>query len=271
MPVSARAVAKTIESIAPLESGVEGDELGFVYGNPDASITGVGCMWNAHSQSIQAAVDLKLNMLVVHEQVFYQPQLSPWYQGPLTSTDIVANAKRRTLLDRHDLVVYRSHSNWDALAVDGVPDQAVAALGYPGIKIHAAQKFFKVHELPASITGTELAERAKQTLNVPWTRVFGDRNRLIRRFAFLIGGFGENQIHMPQAAMEMGAECIIIGEMNEFVVIAALECGLFVIETVHSNSEIPAIKRQAGILQAHFPEISVRYIDSGALGFNFNS
>ena len=39
----------------------------------------------------------------------------------------------------------------------------------------------------------------------------------------------------------MGAEAIIIGEMSEFIVIACLEMGMPVIESLHSASEIPAI------------------------------
>lgn len=84
----------------------------------------------------------------------------------------------------------------------------------------------------------------------------------------MIGGFGENQLHMPQAARVMGAEAIIIGEMSEFIVIACLEMGLPVIETLHSASESPAIRRQAAMLSEHlgkqFPGIPVTYIPSGA-------
>jgi putative NIF3 family GTP cyclohydrolase 1 type 2 len=264
--ISAKSVAQIIETIAPIDSGVPGDELGFVYGDRDVNIRGVACIWNAQTTSIQAAVDRNLDMLIVHEQLFYRPQLSYWHHGPLVDRDIVANRKRRELLAKHHMVVYRCHSNWDALADDGVPDQAVAALDLKGLKVHAAQKFFKVHELSSPETVGSLAERAKSALGVPVVRVFGDERKKIRRFCFLVGGFGENQTHTPQVAMEMGADCVIIGEMSEFIVIAAMECGIPVIETLHSCSEIPAIKQQAQILQSRLPEIRVEYISSGALG-----
>jgi len=38
-------IAKTFEEIAPLDSGVPDDELGFVWGSPETEISGVGCMW----------------------------------------------------------------------------------------------------------------------------------------------------------------------------------------------------------------------------------
>jgi len=98
--------------------------------------------------------------------------------------------------------------------------------------------------------------------------VFGDAARRVQCFAFLIGGFGENQFHMPQAARDLGAEALIIGEMSEFIVMAALEMGLPVIESLHSASESPAIRRQAELLGAALPGLDVHYIPSGATAFS---
>jgi putative NIF3 family GTP cyclohydrolase 1 type 2 len=267
MPLTARQIADAFEKIAPIESGLPGDELGFIYGEPNTEVSGIACMWNAHAKSIQRAIDYGHNMLIVHEALFYHPQESGWYDGPENSEDIVANRKRRALLDEHGIAVYRSHSNWDALAIDGVPDQAVKALGIGELEVVGSQRFFRVHRLPRDFTVADLATVAGRGLDVEDVRIYGDRNRSIRNFAFLIGGFGGNQVHMPQAASEMGAEAIIIGEILEWVVIAALECGLEVIATVHSSSEIPAIRRQAEMLSDEFPDLPVEYIHSGMLGF----
>ena len=67
--------------------------------------------------------------------------------------------------------------------------------------------------------------------------------------------------------MEMGAEAVIVGEMSEFIVIACLEMGLPVIESLHSISEIPAIRRQAEILSESLLNARVEYIPSGATAF----
>jgi putative NIF3 family GTP cyclohydrolase 1 type 2 len=266
--MTARQIADAFERIAPLSSGLPGDELGFVHGDPATPVQGVACMWNAHSGSIRRAADLGLNMLIVHEQLLYHPQSSPWYDGPRAAGDIVANRQRTELLEKHRMVVYRSHSNWDALPGDGVPDQSVRALGIPGLSVVASQKFFRVHRLPQAMSVRDLAEVARRGHDVPLVHVFGDPDRSVRQMAVLIGGFGGNQIHMPQAAVELGAEVVILGEMIEFIVIAALECGVPVIVTLHSRSEIPAIRRQAELLQAALPQARVQYVDSGALGFD---
>ena len=259
-------VAGVFESIAPQTLGVAGDQLGFIHGDPSADITGVACLWNIHTASLAACVDRGLNLLICHEGIWMPEQTSPWYDAP-EPQHIHANAARRALLDKHELVIYRSHSNWDALAGDGVRDQAIAALGIADLRTVAERKFFSVLELPAPVTVNELQRVVENGVAYAGCRIFGDADKQIRRFSFLIGGFGENQFHMPQVARDLGAEAIIIGEMSEFIVISCLEMGLPVIETLHSISEIPAIKRQAALLAERLPDLRVEYIPSGATAF----
>jgi hypothetical protein len=47
--------------------------------------------------------------------------------------------------------------------------------------------------------------------------------------------------------------------------------GLPVIESLHSISKIPAIRRQAEILSDRLPDIRVEYIPSGAAAFTSKS
>jgi putative NIF3 family GTP cyclohydrolase 1 type 2 len=263
---TANDIANAFEQIAPKEIGLSGDELGFVYGNPETKVNGLACLWNIHTQSVQACIDRKANMIICHEGIWLPKQTSDWYDGP-GEQDIHANGERKRLLDEHSIVVYRSHSNWDALETDGVADQAVLTLGIEGLRTTERQRFFSVNQLPEEMTVERLSEVVQIGLDFHSCRVFGDGKKRIRRFAFLIGGFGENQWHMPQAARDLGAEAIVIGEMSEFIVISCLEMGLPVIESLHSASEIPAIKRQAAILSERLQDIPVHYVPSGAMSF----
>jgi putative NIF3 family GTP cyclohydrolase 1 type 2 len=260
-------VAQALESMAPLVSGIPGDELGFVFGEPHRPVQAVGCLWSVDTRSILRCVEQKLNLLICHEGLWLPEQVSPWYAVREPGT-IASNRRRRELLEKHELVVYRSHSNWDALPRDGVPDQALAALGIAGLREVARQSFFSVQQLPSPLRVRDLAKHTQRGFDFPGCRVFGDRDKRVRRFAVLIGGFGENQWHMPQAAVELGAEALIIGEMSEFIVIASLEMGIPVIESLHSASEIPAIRRQATLLAEKLPGLPVRYVASGATAFD---
>ena len=262
----ASAIAKVFEEIAPKEIGLKNDELGFIYGNPETDVTSLACLWNIHTESISSCIEKKANMIICHEGIWLAEQNSSWYQGP-SKKDIYSNNVRKELLDQHKIVVYRSHSNWDALDQNGTSDQAVLALGIQNLRLKAKQKFFSVQELPRRMSVVELSKYVEDGLAFSSCRIFGDAKKSIHSFAFLIGGFGENQLHMPQAARDMGAEAIIIGEMSEFIVIACLEMGLPVIESLHSVSEIPAIKRQAAIMKEKFPDLPTHYIPSGVQSF----
>jgi len=262
--MKAREIVNVFEQIAPFDSGVPGDELGFVWGDPETQVQGVGCTWCVHTGSIRYCAARGLNLLICHEGLWLPRRESPWYECP-DEARILPNQKRRELLERHRMVVYRSHSNWDALPGDGIADSAVACLGLTGLREVSRRKFFSVQELPAPLSVRQLTRHVEGALGFAGCRVFGDTERRIRRFAFLIGGFGENQLHMPQVVMEMGAEAVIIGEMSEFIVVACLEMGLPVIETLHSVSEIPGIKRQAQVLAERFSGLHVEYVPSGAM------
>ena len=263
---SAKDIAEVFEQIAPIESGLRNDQLGFIHGDPETEVTGLACLWNIHSGSLRTCVDLGVNMIICHEGIWMGEQTSGWYDGP-SAEAIHSNRVRRQILDEHGMVVYRSHSNWDALETDGVPDQAIRALGIDGLETVARQKFFSVQRLPDPMTAQALYERVRTGLGFAPCRLFGDADKQIGTFAFLIGGFGENQYHMPQAARDLGAEAIIIGEMSEFIVIACLEMGLPVIESLHSVSEMPAIKRQAEMMGERLTDLTVHYVPSGATSF----
>ncbi len=267
---TARDIAQAFEGIAPIESGLPGDQLGFIYGDPETQVTGLACMWNIHAQSLRSCAELYANMIICHEGIWMPGQTSDWYEGP-GDHEIHGNIVRKQLLDRHGIVVYRSHSNWDALEADGVSDQAVVALGIEDLTEVARQRFFSVQQLPREMTVGALLDRVQEGLGFGACRIFGDRQKRISRFAFLIGGFGENQHHMPQAARDLGAEVIIIGEMSEFIVIACLEMDLPVIESLHSVSESPAIRRQADLMSGRLPDLPVHYVRSGAMAFRQSS
>ena len=264
---NARDIATVLEQIAPLSLGNPNDRLGFLYGSPDTMISGVGCLWNVHGRSLGIAIERSLNMLITHEGLWAKAQESPWYNAPAEDS-IASNVSRRRLLDEHGIVVYRSHSNWDALPGDGIVDQAIEALGLSGLSVVSRQKYFGVHRLPESMTVKALADRAAEGLGYDGCRVFGDAAKTVRQFSFLIGGFGGNQFHMPQAAKELGAEAIIIGEMSEFIAMGALELGMPVIETLHSVSEMPGIRRQAEVLGKALPDLRVEFIPSGILSYS---
>ena len=81
---TANDIAATFEQIAPIETGLAGDQLGFVFGDPETQVKAVACIWNAHTQSIEASLQQGANMIICHEGLWLPEQTSGWYSGPDT-------------------------------------------------------------------------------------------------------------------------------------------------------------------------------------------
>lgn len=265
MKYSAQQVADVLESIAPQSSGVAGDQLGFFFGESSAEVTGVACMWSVDTRSIARAAEKKLNLLITHETPWIPNQKSEWF--PVRDAEPEVNALRKQMLKEYDMIVYRCHSNWDALPQDGVPDQAVKALGLSDVKVVHSEKFFRVHQLSKSMSVKDLKSKIGEALGYRDCKIYGDAAKSVKKFIFYVGGFGANQFKLGEIAKEHGADVVVVGEKKELVMLAALDLGIPVIETLHSVSEIPAIRRQAEMLSERLTGLRVEYIPSGALAF----
>jgi putative NIF3 family GTP cyclohydrolase 1 type 2 len=256
----ARDVAAYVEELAPVDSGVPRDDNRFTFGDPDQPARGVGTTWMATTAALDEAAASGLNLLVVHEAWWFEEQHSPWYRE-LPAWSKPVNQARLQRLVAHGICLYRCHSNWDARPGDGVADQIGPALGLE--QEVARGRFTRVFEIePTTLAG--LATRVKERLELPAVRVFGDLDQPVRRVAPLIGGFGGNQSSIPEEVYRLGAEAVVTGELTEYINLHAQELGMGVVETLHSATENPAMRRLAALLRARFPQVPVRYIESGA-------
>ena len=255
----ARDVAAYIEQLAPLDSGIPRDDNGFNYGDPDQAVRGIGVTWMPTTRALEEAARADLNLLVVHEAWWIDEQRSPWYRE-LPEWSKPVNLARLRVLVQHGMALYRCHSNWDARPGDGVADQIGPALGWE--REVARGRFVRVFEIEP-VTLAALASSVKTCLELPAVRVFGELDRKVRFVAPLIGGFGGNQMSIPEEAHRLGAQVVVAGDLVEYVNVHALELGLGVIETLHSATENPAMRRLAELLRDRFPTVPVQYIESG--------
>jgi len=261
--MQAKDVSSFIETLAPVESGIPGDENGYIFGDSDVEISGIGVTWMPTTPTLRKAASEGLNMMVVHEALFYNEQRSPWYDEPKTWAKLVNRNRIKVLLD-NKMCVYRCHSNWDACPKYGVVDAIAERLGFA--KELGRSKFTRVYEIdPVSLE--EFAETVRRRLDIPTVRYIGDPKTVITRVAPLVGGFGGNQFNMPEMVLSMGAEAIILGDMVEYIAVHARELGLAVIETLHSTTENIGIQNLARLLAERFPSTNVKFINSGAYSF----
>lgn len=265
MALKAKDVAAFLESLAPLESGVPGDDLGFSFGDPETQVSAVAVCWAPTRAVIAKAAAGGANLLVAHEPLFHRRAWSGdgevgarWFdEAP--DADKLVNRRRAALLARHRIAVYRAHSNWDTAPGIGVGDALAAALGL-GAPLRR-RRFTAVYRVPPLTVGA-LACRVRRRLATGPIRCTGSPGRLVSHVGLFYGGLGQ-MFNVPEEMVALGAEAAVAGECLAYTLHHAAEIGLAVIEAGHCASENPGMRAMAGRLGEAFATTPVFFLDSG--------
>ncbi len=255
--MNAKEVESVILDIAPLANGMEGDPNGLLYGDPATEITGVAVTWTPTVKVLSEAAAHGLNCVLTHEIPFFSTTQSNWFRT-LPEDEKPHNIARKAILDAHNMVVVRSHSNWDGTP-GGIMDSCADALGFTEYA-HKAP-YCCTYRIPAT-TLAELANHAKLRLAVPTVRVAGDPAMQVEVITVHYGGLAQQFISIDEAVVA-GADAIICGEALDYSFRAAVDAGLGFIETSHINSENPGMRTFARLVGERLPDLPVRFIDAG--------
>jgi len=256
--MKAREIGGFLLRIAPPESGAKGDPTGFLYGNPDIECTGVGCTWTPTVAVLERAVELGLNMIETHEIPFFPSYKSFWYDER-PEAEKRPNIRRKEILDKHGLCVFRTHTVWDVFPGKGQVDAFGKALGLT--KEVARSRGVRVFEISPTTVGA-LAERVRKTMRLDAVRLVGDPERQVTKVATLVGGLGQSFL-APEGALNLGAEVAILGEMFDYTARYAVDAGIALIETAHMTSENYGVMGVVEALRERFPSLRVEFLDAG--------
>ncbi|HCU36728.1 MAG TPA: hypothetical protein DGT21_15150 [Armatimonadetes bacterium] len=260
-----REVAALIEDYAPFSTGIEGDELGLLVGEPEREVTGVITCWSPTAAVLEQAVSRGANVVLSHEPLTWgicgrDPEAGlTWYEERHVTAKAPNQLRLRLCLD-NGLSVYRYHSNWDWAPVYGQVDMLVKLLEL-GTYIGGCRTC-PVYEREPIAVG-ELARRACALLGIGPIRVIGEPERMVSRVAVTHGGFGQI-FTVPEVAADAGAELAIFGEMLDYTIRYCVEVGLAGIELGHCASEQPGMEGMAQFLRERLPaQIPIECLDSG--------
>jgi dinuclear metal center YbgI/SA1388 family protein len=154
----------------------------------------------------------------------------------------VANAETE---DRLEMVLPRSQVRPVVAALRAAhPYEEVAYDLYP--LIEASPGLGLCGDLPQQLPLRELAEVIGRDLPAPHLRVAGDRDRLVRRVA-VVGGAGVSLAGRARAA---GADVLVTGDVKHHEALDAREMGLSVIDAGHHATEVAAMGRWRGRIEA---------------------
>jgi len=229
---------------------------GWKFGDPDLELRGIGVTWMGTASAIKEAGEKRVNLLVVHEPLFYENQPG-WTTIPSASKPV--NIARRTALEEYGIAVYRCHDGWDTYPEMGIVDSWAAALGL-GDRVAgtAGAPVYKIREAKLG----ELAKKINEIMGLDGVRVVGDLGRVVSMVGLGIGAWGS--IGILERLLLAGAEVMIVGETTDWSTIrAAVDSGMAIIETSHATSENFGVWNLAERLKAVFSPVPVHYCEVG--------
>ena len=230
-----------------------GSDEGFRCGPADGEVRGVLVCWKPTLDALEAAAAAGCNLVITHEELNFPPvygggQMERQLTGGVTLTRI------RRVLDL-GLTVWRGHSSLDRLCI---LDELASVLGLTDPTIHG-DYWERTYDIEPVNLG-ELARRVRARLGMGPLRVAGDLDMTVRRVALPWGGVAISaNPHAIQDLLRYAPDVLIAGETEEIPMLAALDAGVGLIETGHSESESPGMRRFAAQFAEFFPGIQVEF------------
>jgi dinuclear metal center YbgI/SA1388 family protein len=202
------------------------------------NITRIAAAVDCHEAVLQAAVNARANLLIVHHGLFWGETV-PWTG--------VHYRKMRLCLD-NNLAVYSTHLPLDAHPVWGNNALLMKALG-----VRRSRPFFEAkgaligRRAEVNWSVPELARRLRKATGVS-PRVVCAVNPRVRKLGVVTGGAGND---IPQA-LAAGVDTFISGEANQHIYGLAHELGINLLLGGHYATETFGIKALAAHLSKKY-------------------
>lgn len=212
----------------------------------DGRVTKIAAAVDASTATIQAAVALQADFLIVHHGLFWGAS-HPW------------TGKRyqllKLLLD-HNLAIYSSHLPLDAHPRMGNNAQLAKALGFRQMEPFFLEKGQQIGlQTRGQISREELEKRLAHVLKVE-PRVIPGGPETCRRIGLVTGGAGDEL----KKAHEEGVDTFITGEGRHWTYALAEELGINVFYGGHYATETFGVKALATLLSEKF-DLPWEFID----------
>lgn len=205
-------IQQVIDAILAYHPALKGEKPtcdGFKCGNPEDECTGIVTTCAASMAVIRKAIELKANLILVHEPTFYT-HMDPvdWLQG-----DPVYEEKR-ALLDAHGIAIWRDHDHIHTHKPDGIFTGVLTELGW--MEYTTGERFDTRIHLPEPVTVRELGEFLKEKMGLNGLRYVGNPDALVQNIAFGSHmSFGPEQ-QATRQLMDPDVDVVIPGEVIDW-------------------------------------------------------
>ena len=257
-PMSTGALEQALLARFPAADAEAWDRTGITVGDPAAQLTGVAVALDPTAAAVEEAARIGANALVTHHPAYLQPpetfRPDPAAAGPGAVVYRAAQL-RVTLMNFHTALDVSERAGRVLPGLLRLAPQRVA-LPLPGCATKGYGQLCLAGE-DEQLTLGRLAARCLAVFGRP-PRVWGDPDRPVRRVVTCTGSAGE----VTGAALRLGAECLVCGEVKYHAALDASQAGLCIVDLGHDVSELPlAAELLEAVCEAGVPRDSVRLLD----------
>ncbi|MBO7698249.1 MAG: Nif3-like dinuclear metal center hexameric protein [Erysipelotrichaceae bacterium] len=248
-------------------------------GDPEKECTGIVSALTPNIAVIRKAIELKANLIIVHEPTFYTSDDGPgWFED--FPNDVYETKKK--LLDENGIVVWRDHDHMHAHDPDSIFTGVLKYLGWQDkAELDAdtglfAHYYVKIDEMSVR----EVADYLIEKIGINGARIVGDPDARVSRLAVVghlypmdykkkDGSKGEYSVKVIET-LQKKADVIIPGEVIDWTTLSyvrdAMELGMnkAVINIGHFNWEELGMRYMKDWLSELLQnKIEVTYVPSG--------
>lgn len=260
MPVTVAEVNAVVERLWPLGGAEAWDAPGFLVGEPGASVSSIHLAVDAVAESIDEAIDMGADLLLVHHPLLLRGVTSvaeDRYKGAMVGR-----------LIRAGCALVAAHTNADVVE-QGTSGVLASLLGLREATpiVVASDPQLGIGRVGVLAEATSLGHLARQLAELlPPTasgvRVAGDYNQPVHRVA-LCGGAGDSLLNEPAV---LGADVYVTSDLrhhpaSESRANSAISGGPALIDVSHWASEWLWLETAADQLRDALPEVTVTVSD----------
>ncbi len=220
-----------VGEIAPWELAEEWDNVGLLLGRRDQTVNRVLVALDVTEAVLEEARAFGAEAVVTHHPFMFKPVSR--------LTDETREGRLMLEMARLGMGHIAAHTNLDA-APEGVNETLLSLMSCTNLTGEGCLRVGDLEEM----TFGELCRRAGERLHAQ-VRTYGEPDRLVHRLGCCSGaGSGEYA-----AALALGADCFLTGEVRHNLALDALDAGLCILEAGHFETERPVCAVVARSLQ----------------------
>ena len=234
-------ISAFLEEKIPLSYKMDFDNVGFLCGDPDESVSKCLIALDVTMETIEEAAEFGAQLVLTHHPVIFQPMKSVRSDHPV--------GNRVIQLIRKNLSAICMHTNLD-FCPGGVNDCLADSLG---LKVIESIDIGRITETARPVQPEEFAFRLKETLHVQALR-YSCGSRPVHRVALCSGAGGG----LVNSAADYGCDTVLSGEIGYHNWLDGRARGLNLFEADHFCTEAVVLPRLEKILKSGFPEIQTK-------------